>query len=147
MTEIDNTALSRRHERFGWIALLVFLTFGILLEVMHGLKVGWYLDVSNESRRLQWTLSHAHGTLVALVNLAFAFSSRRLGALGGRSITVASRCLMGAAVLLPAGFFLGGLVTHAGDPGLGVVLVPVGAAMLLVGVALAARIIAGAGDR
>lgn len=140
MTDTETMrALSRRHELFGWSGLLIFLTLGIVLEAMHGLKVGWYLDVSNEARRLQWTLGHAHGTLLALVNLAFAASIRTLGTPIDRTILVASRCLVGAAVLLPAGFFLGGLITHAGDPGLGVLLVPVGAVLLLGGVALTAR--------
>jgi len=136
------SALARRHELFGWRALLVFLTLGIALEALHGLKVGWYLDVSNEARRFMWTLSHAHGTLVALVNLAFAFSLPRLSGASARELRVASRAFLIAAILLPAGFFLGGLVTHAGDPGLGVLLVPVGALALLVGVAQTARLVA-----
>jgi hypothetical protein len=37
-------------------------------------------------------------------------------------------------VLVPAGFLLGGLVIHDGDPGVGVFLVPVGAFALLYGV-------------
>ena len=41
-----------------------------------------------------------------------------------------SFALIWAAILLPAGFFLGGIVIYDGDPGLGVWLVPVGAALL-----------------
>ena len=37
------------------------------------------------------------------------------------------------------GFFLGGLFVHAGDPGLGILLVPVGAALLFAAVWLAWR--------
>src|SRR5690606_12227628 len=37
-----------------------------------------------------------------------------------------------ASLLLPLGFFLGGLWHYAGDPGLGVLLVPVGGALLVV---------------
>ena len=43
------------------------------------------------------------------------------------------------ALTLPLGFLLGGLVIHDGDPGIGVVLVPIGAVMLLYGVGSAAR--------
>ena len=71
-------ALARRHLQIGWWALLVFLSVGLVLEALHGLKVGLYLDVSNETRRLMWRLAHAHGTLLALVNLAFAVSVERL---------------------------------------------------------------------
>jgi hypothetical protein len=39
---------------------------------------------------------------------------------------------------MPAGFFLGGLGIHGGDPGLGIALLPIGAAFLVVGVALTA---------
>jgi len=132
-------ALARRHECLAWRALLVYLTFGIVLESLHGFKVGWYLDVSNDTRRLLLTLSHAHGTLLSLVNLAFVFSVRGLGDDAAREVRRAARALLAALVLLPAGFLLGGLITHSGDPGLGVLLVPFGALALLAGVALTAR--------
>lgn len=127
---------ARRHLTFGWWSLLVFLTLGIALESLHGLKVGWYLSVANESRRLMLTLAHAHGTLLALVHLAFAAT-----ACGGDDAwrRWASPCLVAASLLLPGGFLLGGLFVYGGDPGLGVLLVPVGAALLLAAVALTAR--------
>jgi hypothetical protein len=46
-----------------------------------------------------------------------------------------SFALIWAAILLPAGFFLGGVVTYGGDPGLGVWLVPIGAFLLFYSVA------------
>jgi hypothetical protein len=42
-------------------------------------------------------------------------------------------------VCLPGGFFLGGVSFYSGDPGLGVLLVPVGAVLLLAGVFMTAR--------
>ena len=51
---------------------------------------------------------------------------------------LASACLMAASLLLPGGFFLGGLVIYHGDPGLGILLVPLGALMLFVSVLVAA---------
>lgn len=50
----------------------------------------------------------------------------------------ASPCLLSAGVLMPAGFLLGGLVVYGGDPGLGILLLPIGAALLLVGLAAVA---------
>jgi hypothetical protein len=50
-----------------------------------------------------------------------------------------SRLLVGATILLPSGFFLGGVSFYAGDPGLGILLLPVGATMLLAGLYLIAR--------
>ncbi|MBC7365641.1 MAG: hypothetical protein H7343_02320 [Undibacterium sp.] len=128
---------SDRHLRFGWWSLLVYLVLGLLLEALHGFKLGWYLDVGVEMRRLMFTLAHAHGTLLAVVNIAAGLTLRVIGA---RELKrAASRALLWGSVLLPAGFFLGGLVIHDGDPGLGVMLVPIGALCLLCGVAGVAR--------
>jgi len=114
-----------RNLRFGWWSLLVFLSVGGALETLHGFKIGWYLDVGNETRRLMFTLAHAHGTLLALINIAAGLTVRKVDRFElGPSVSFA---LIWAAILLPAGFFLGGIVTYDGDPGLGVWLVPVGA--------------------
>src|SRR5262245_25344948 len=133
-------APSQRQLTFGWWALLIFLALGIVLELLHGFKVRFYLDVANETRRLMWTLAHAHGTLLSLINIAFGLTIRSVRDDLPRSIALASRCLIGATVLLPAGFFLGGMFIHAGDPGLPILLVPLGAVMLLAGVFSTARI-------
>ena len=123
--------------RFGWWALLAFLTLGIALEMMHGFKVQWYVSLANETRRHLWTLAHAHGTLLALVNVVFGVWQSSRGRTDGAS--VASRLLRLATVVMPAGFLLGGAAPRGGDPGLGAVLIPVGAALLLVSVLLTAR--------
>ncbi|MCI0573523.1 MAG: hypothetical protein L0Y66_22490 [Myxococcaceae bacterium] len=139
--DVDEATLRcfRKHMRLGWWFLLLFLGLGIALELMHGFKLRSYLDVANETRRLMWRLAHAHGTLLALVHLAFAVSVR----LGSSGDPVwrrrASWLLTWAAVLLPTGFFLGGVVVHGSDPWFGVLLVPVGALLLLAGVAITAR--------
>jgi len=128
---------SDRHLRFGWWSLFTFLTLGVVLETLHGFKIGWYLDVDVEMRRLMFTLAHAHGTLLALVNIAAGITLRTVK--GFELTSGASRSLIWGSILLPAGFLLGGLIIHDGDPGLGVVLVPVGALLLLYGVGSAAR--------
>src|SRR5205809_4535454 len=119
---------SDRNLRFGWWSLLVFLSLGGGLETLHGFKIGWYVDVGNEMRRLMFTLAHAHGTLLALVNIVVGLTVRILDRFALRSSV--SFALIWAAILLPGGFFLGGIVIYDGDPGLGVWLVPVGAALL-----------------
>ena len=134
-----NGILLRRHLRFGWWSLAFFLLIGTTLEAMHGLKVGYYLDASNSTRRLLWTLAHAHGALLGLVHLGFATTLGLGVVLSERSSRWASGCLAGASFLLPGGFAIGGWFAEAGDPGLGVLLVPVGAAALLVSVVLTAR--------
>src|SRR6185369_15955470 len=40
--------LGLRHVRFGYFALLAFLTLGVALEALHGFKIGFYLDVASE---------------------------------------------------------------------------------------------------
>lgn len=131
--------VTRRHQRFGWWGLLCFLALGLFLESLHGFKVGWYLDVPNATRRQMWTLAHAHGTLLSVVNLIFAASAHRVPGWKARHRNLASTSLLGAFMLLPAGFFLGGLFPHDGDPGLGIILVPLGGILLLVAVFLTAR--------
>jgi hypothetical protein len=112
---------------------------------MHGLKIGFYLDAANDTRRLMWTLAHAHGTLLSVIHLVFGMYLTTGPAWRPGSLRLASRCLAGAGALLPAGFFLGGIVVHEGDPGLGILLVPVGVALLFVAVLLAARSISSDG--
>lgn len=128
---------SDRHLRFGWWALAIFLTLGVGLESLHGFKVGWYLDVSNETRRLMFRLAHAHGTLLALVNIAAGLTLRSVNGFQlGRG---AAAALIWGSVIMPVGFLLGGLKIHDGDPGIGIVLVPVGAVMLVFAAFSAAR--------
>ncbi len=127
----ERSRLRLRHLRFGWVSLFLFVVLGALLETMHGFKVDWYLAVGNETRRLLWRLAHAHGTFLALVHLAFAFS---LAHTGERLPRLGSPCLIGASVALPGGFLLGGFGVQGGDPGVGIVLVPFGVLLLLVAV-------------
>jgi hypothetical protein len=122
-----------RNLRFGWWSLLVFLSVGAILEMLHGFKIGWYVDVGNETRRLMFTLAHAHGTLLALVNIAAGLTMQMVERFTLRPSV--SLGLIWAAILLPAGFFLGGIVIYDGDPGLGVWLVPIGAALLFYSIA------------
>lgn len=128
---------SDRHLRFGWWSLFAFMTLGVVLEALHGFKLGWYLDVDVEMRRLMFTLAHAHGTLFALVNIAAGVTLRTVK--GFELTRPASLALLWGSVLLPLGFLFGGLVIHDGDPGLGVILVPFGALLVLYGVGSAAR--------
>jgi hypothetical protein len=85
-----------------------------------------------------WTLAHAHGTLLALVHVAFAATLPLLPDAAPARARIAGASLTAATVLLPGGFFLGGVWIYAGDPGLGVALVPIGALCLFVAVLLTA---------
>jgi hypothetical protein len=129
---------ARRHLRIGWRALLVFAALGLVLESLQGFKVAAYLDVSNETRRLMWRLAHAHGTLLGAINILFALTLRS-SATPPPATPRISTALIAATLLLPAGFFLGGVVFYAGDPGVGIVVVPIGAVALLLALLWIAR--------
>jgi len=116
--------------RAGLLALFVFSALGLLLEALHGLKLGFYLNVDNETRRLLWRLAHAHGALLGLVNIAYALSARAWPKLEDR---LAARALLSALWLMPLGFFLGGAFARGGDPGVSVALAAAGGVALLYG--------------
>jgi hypothetical protein len=134
----DDDRLVRKHLSWGWWALALFTTFGLLLEAGHGLKLGWYLDVSSATRRLSFTLGHAHGTLLGVVNIAFALSLPK-AKLSAVAMARASFALRAATLLMPLGFILSGLSPYAGDPGLAIVLVPPAGALLVVALVILAR--------
>ena len=129
--ETTRRRLVRVHLRIGWVGLLLFASFGLSLEGLHGFKSASYLGVGNETRRLMWTLAHAHGVGLSLVQLGFAVTCALSLELPSALLAIASRLLNLSFVLIPAGFLLGGIATYGGDPSVGVLLVPVGAVLLL----------------
>ncbi len=114
--------------RLGWSLLAVFLPLGLTLEALHALKLPVYLG--SAMRRELWTLAHAHGNFLGILCLLFA-------ALAPTWIPQeparrrAARFLGIGAILLPLGFFLGGVLNYEGEPSFGILLVPVGALSLL----------------
>lgn len=137
-SESAHLAFASRHLRWGWWSLLAFLSLGLVLEAMHGLKIDAYLSVANQTRRLMWTLAHTHGTLLGLVHIALGVTLRSSDSWPKGTLKTASKALIGAGILLPLGFFLGGVIFHEGDPGPGVLLVPVGGVLLVAAVFLVA---------
>ncbi len=134
--ELLKQRIARRHHLFGWSCLLVFLSLGLVLESLHGLKAGFYLDPSHKLRRELWRLGHAHGTLLSLVQLAFAYGLTRFGNWSEARLKLASFFLLDAGILMPLGFLLGGIGHSESDPSPGVLLVPLGGALLFVAVTL-----------
>ena len=132
------TPEERRHFKLGWWSLFVFVCLGILLEGLMAFRIGWYMDVNNDTRRLMLRLGHAHGTLLSLVNIAFAVTLARV-TLSKASRLWASRFLVAATLLIPGGFILGGVQIYDADPGLGIVLLPAGAVLFLFGIFQVAR--------
>lgn len=127
------------HLRVGLLGLLLFLSLGVLLETFHGFKVGAYLDVAHEGRRLSLRLAHAHGTLLSVLQVVFALTLASRYAPPRSVAARAGKYLNAATLLVPGGFLLGGVFARDGDPGAGVLLVPLGALLLFLAIFVTLR--------
>ncbi len=132
-------AYARRHLRLGWWTLLAVVALGLGLALLRLLDIDAYQHPANETRRLMWTLAHVHAAVLGLLHVLFGVSFTLAPALAPASPRLPSRALTAAGLLLPAGFFLGGVSIYGGDPGLGILGVPVGAVCLLVAVVAVTR--------
>jgi hypothetical protein len=117
----------------GWVVVLISVCLGLALEALHLFKSPFYLEVS--LRRDLWTLAHAHGTLLGLVVVVMGYSARSLISTA-KARSTPLKLLRAASVFVPCGFFLGGVGASEGDPSLFILLVPFGAALLLLGIGL-----------
>ncbi len=120
----------------GLIGLIFWLLGGLLLESFHGFKFAAYLMEPN--RRLTWTLAHAHGTLLSVVCLVLWMLIPRLSISAGRA-NLAAKLFASGAMVLPLGFLAGGLLAFESDPGIPVIVVPVGALLCATSIALLLR--------
>ena len=130
------SGLAQAHRRYGWTALFLWMTLGLVVESLHGFKLSAYLQ--DPLRREFWTLAHFHGALLAMLNLVYVRWAEAPG-LGTAARTHASRTLIAGSALMPLGFALGGAWHYEGDPGLGIALAPLGALLLLFPVIVQAR--------
>jgi hypothetical protein len=122
----------RRHLLEGWGGLTLFISLGAVLEFLLAFKVSLYVRADQETLRLMWRLAHGHGTLLALLHLAFASSLTQLNAKHfPQPAGLISGALSAGTLLIPAGFFLGGVAAQGGDPGPAIALVPAGAVLLI----------------
>lgn len=127
----DPARETRRVRRFGWCALFVYAALGMGLEAAHGFKLSAYLD--DPLTRLLLRLAHAHGVGLSLLLLVFGSAGLPLlrnDADAGRGV---GTLLQSATILLPLGFGLGAIAHPEGDPGPAVLLAPIGALCLLLG--------------
>jgi hypothetical protein len=108
----------------GFALLFVSACMGFTLEAAHALKLSSYLDVPLRRELLTW--AHAHGVGLALVLLAYASN-----AVVSTRTASHERTLAAGSVLMPLGFALASIDLHESDPGVAIVLVPVGALLVL----------------
>jgi hypothetical protein len=119
------------------VLVALFLAGGLWLEAMFGLRARGWLD--DPLRREFLRLGHAHGGLLALLNVALAWALERLATPVAWAGKIRLAAWLGA-LLVGGGFVLGGLWHGPSDPGLGVLLVPAGAMLLLASVVASALV-------
>jgi peptidoglycan/LPS O-acetylase OafA/YrhL len=111
--------------RQGWASVALWMSVGLLLEGLLGYKIPAYLN--DPQRRELFRLGHTHGTLLGILLVAAALVLER-----GAEVPKAARtALRAGAVLVPAGFFIGGIWHSESDPGPAIWLVPVGALLVI----------------
>ena len=108
------------------MSLAAWIVFGLLIEGLIGFRSAALLDDS--VRREMFRLAHAHGTLLNLLLIAAAICARLDLIRMGR---ITSLGLGTAVVVLPVGFLLAGIWHFKDDPGVAILLVPIGAVLLL----------------
>ncbi len=116
------------HLRASLWSLAGFLAMGMWLEAMLGLRVSSVVD--DALRREFLRLGHAHGGLLALVNVGLGWALERLGTPSGWAARVRVAAWSGA-LIVGLGFVGGGVWHGPTDPGPLVLLVPAGALMLV----------------
>lgn len=132
----DPDIASRRARRFGWLSLTGWAFLGFALEVAHGFKLDAYLD--DELTRLLLRLAHAHGVGLSLLLLVYAGAGAPLFVRAPTAGAVADRLLRFGTLCLPLGFALGSIGHPEGDPGLAIVLAPLGGLAVLAALSLIA---------
>ena len=128
---------AERHLRAAVALVALFLASGLWLEAMYGLRAEGWID--DPLRREFLRLGHAHGGLLALVNVALAWALERLSTPAGWAKKIRLAGLIGAG-LVGLGFMLGGLLHGPTDPGWPVLAVPAGAMLLLSALAATALV-------
>lgn len=132
---------AERHLRWSLACVAVFAGLGLGLEGLHALRDAAWMD--DALRRAFLRLGHAHGAVLALVNVAIAWALERLETPPAWARRIRLAALLGA-LAVAIGFVGGGLWHGPTDPGPLVVLVPAGAltviAALLAIVAIGPRV-------
>lgn len=119
---------AERHLRLSLALLAIFVASGLWLEAMIGLRAAGWVD--DPLRREFLRLGHAHGGVLALVNLAIAWSLAQLATPEAWAGKIRVAAWLGA-LLVGAGFMAGGLTHGPTDPGPPILVVPAGALLLL----------------
>lgn len=126
-----------RHLRWSLALVALFLAMGLWLEAMIGLRAAGWVD--DPLRREFLRLGHAHGGVLALLNVGVGWALGQLQTPTQWAGTIRRATLLGA-LLVGGGFVAGGLTHGPTDPGPPVLVVPAGALMLVGGVVATALV-------
>lgn len=126
-----------RHLRWSLALAALFLAMGLWLEAMIGLRAAGWVD--DPLRREFLRLGHAHGGVLAILNVGVAWALGQLATPNAWAGTIRRATLLGA-LLVGGGFVAGGLTHGPTDPGPPVLVVPAGALMVLGGVVATALV-------
>ncbi|MEM7158936.1 MAG: hypothetical protein AAF799_39225 [Myxococcota bacterium] len=125
------------HIRASLLVVAVFLTMGLGLEAMLGMRVESLLN--DELRREMLRLGHAHGALLGLLNLGLSWAMDALSTPDAWARRIRIAALVGA-LCVGLGFTAGGIWHGPTDPGPLVLLVPTGALLLISAVLAVVRL-------
>ena len=117
---MDSQQFAYYSRRMGFLGLFAWACLGVSLELAHAFKVAFFF--SDDLTRLLLRLAHAHGVGLALIVLSHAAVGSELSS--GRALRI-------SAWLIPLGFLLGAIGHPEGDPSIGILLTPIGAALLI----------------
>lgn len=110
----------------GFITLAFWMMFGLFLEGLLGYKIPAYLN--DNVRRELFRLAHTHGALLSVL-LIIAAICMKLELIKPNEFS--KKALRIGTICLPLGFLFGGIWHYESDPGIGILLVPVGAILII----------------
>jgi hypothetical protein len=129
MAETSVTKISQTLSRQGWVGLAFWMSFGLLIEGLIGFRSPAYL--ADPVRRELFRLAHTHGTILSVL-LLIALIHLEKGFIGPPAAGLWS--LRIGTILMPIGFLLGGVWHYESDPGILILLAPLGGLAVIFGV-------------
>lgn len=127
--ETQHSPLAASIAKQAWYSLAFWMTAGLFLEGLLAFRSPAYLQ--DPMRRELFRLAHAHGTVLNIVTLVAGLYLSK-GLISPPSIVLWSLRL--GVIAMPLGFLLGGISHSETDPGIGILLAPVGGLMIIFGI-------------
>ena len=127
--ETQHSPVAASVSKQAWYSLAFWMTAGLFLEGLLAFRSPAYLQ--DPMRRELFRLAHAHGTVLNIVTLVATLYLTK-GLISPPRLALWSLRL--GVIAMPLGFLLGGISHSETDPGLAVLLAPLGGLMIIFGV-------------